>query len=157
MRFKPFCVVVIFLAGASSGCVSPPSRGPAAPENRVGAFRFWERVPDTAPGVTLEGELVVEPDTILVETTHGLCHYDQVRSRGTTVVYNCAGVILRFDRDNPIDRATYWLVTTANVPVRTCVRYTTTANGRRVCTQTRTVMEPREVQRSGRLRPRRVQ
>lgn len=158
MRFsKAFHVAAISLLGLSGGCAPPPPRGPADPARRVGAFRFWERVSDTSPGVTLEGELVVERDTILVEVTHGLCHYDPFQSRGMAVVYNCAGVVLRFDRDNPIDRATYSLVTTAHVPVRTCVRYVTNADGRRVCAQTRTVMEPREVRRSGRLRPQRVQ
>jgi hypothetical protein len=105
----------------------------------------------------LDGEITVERDTILVEATPGPCHYDVLRSRSTTVVYRCADVFLAFDRYDPIDRATYSLVTTVNVPVRTCARYTTTTDGRRVCAQMRTETVPREVRRSGRLRPQRVQ
>jgi hypothetical protein len=104
----------------------------------------------------LEGEVTVERDTILVEAIPGPCHYDQLRSRARTVVYQCAEVFLAFDRDNPIDRARYALVTTAEVPIRTCARYTTTADGRRVCAQTRIEVVRRDVHRSGRLRPHRV-
>jgi hypothetical protein len=158
MRFKSFCVAAIPLIGIFEGCASSSPRGSAAPASRVGVFRFLERVPDTSPGMTLDGEITVERDTILVEATPGPCHYDELRSRGTTVVYRCAtDIFLYFDRDNPIDRAQYTLVATVNVPVRTCARYTVTTDGRRVCAQVRTEMVPREVRRSGRLRPQRVQ
>jgi hypothetical protein len=157
MRFKPLCVAAILLIGISEGCVPSSSRGSAASASRVGVFRFLERVPDTSPGVTLEGGITVETDTILVEAAPGPCHYDNLRSRGTTVVYRCAEVFLYFDRSNPIDRARYSLVATVNVPVTTCARYTTTTDGRRVCAQVRTEMVTREVRRSGRLRPQRVQ
>lgn len=157
MPFKSFCVAAIAPIGVFGGCVSSPSRGPAIPASRVGVFRFLERVPDTSPGITLDGEITVERDTILVEATPGPCQYDVLRSRGTTVVYRCADVFLSFDRNNPIDRARYALVATVYVPVRTCARYTVTTDGRRACAQLRTEMVPREVRRSGRLRPQRVQ
>ncbi len=158
MRFTSFCIAAIPLIGISAGCVSSSPRGPAVPASRVGVFRYFERVPDTSPEVALEGEITVERDTILVEAMPGPCHYDNLRSRGTTVAYKCgADIFLYFDRHNPIDRATYSLVATVRVPITACVRYTTTTDGRRVCTQTRTVMEPRDVRRSGRLRPQRVQ
>jgi hypothetical protein len=155
MRFKSFYIAAIPLIGLSDGCVSSSPRGSAVPESRVGIFRFFERVPGTSPEVVLEGEITVERDTILLEATPGPCHYDRLRSGGTTVAYRCSEVFLYFDRNNPIDRAQYSLVATANVPVTTCVLYTTT-DGRRVCAQVRTVMQLREVHRSGRLRPRRV-
>ena len=157
MRFKSFCVAVIPLIGVFEGCASSSPRSSAATASRVGVFRFLERVPDTSPGITLDGEITVERDTILVEATPGPCHYDVLRSRGTTVIYRCADVFLSFDRHNPIDRARYALVATVYVPVRTCARYTVTTDGRRVCAQLRTEMVPREVRRSGRLRPQRVQ
>jgi hypothetical protein len=158
MRFKSFCVAAIPLIGISNGCASSSPRGSAVPASRLGVFRFLERVPDVSPGVTLEGEITVEPDTILVEAAPGPCRYDELRSRRTAVVYRCgADLVLSFDRDYPIDRATYSVVATTNVPITTCVRYATTTDGRRVCAQTRTVMEPRNVQRSGHLRLQRVQ
>jgi hypothetical protein len=156
MHFKSFCAAAVSLIGISDACVSSSPRGRSVPASRIGVFRFLEYVPGTSPGVTLEGEISVDRDTILVEDTVRPCRYDELRSRRTTVVYNCADVFLAFDRYNPIDRATYSLVTTVNVPVRTCARYTTTTDGRRVCAQMRTEMVPRDVRRSGRLRPQRV-
>lgn len=118
MRFESFCVAAMALIGIAGGCVSSSPRGPAVPASRVGVFRFLEHVPDTSPGVTLQGEITVESDTILVEAMPGPCHYDNLRSRGTTVVYRCGtDIFLSFDRYNPIDRARYSLVTTVRVPV----------------------------------------
>ena len=65
-------------------------------------------------------------------------------------------ILLHFDRDNPIERARYSIVATAQVRVTRCIRYTTTTQGQRVCAETATVTEPRQVHRSGRLRPYRV-
>jgi hypothetical protein len=158
MRFSSLCVAAVPLIAISGGCLPSSPRGSAVPASRVGVFRFLERVPDASPPVTLEGEITVEPDTILLDAAPGPCHYDEVRSRSTTVVYRCGvDILLYFDRDNPIDRARYSLVTTVQVAVRTCARYTMTTDGRRICAQTRTEMVPRQVQRSGRLRPQRVQ
>jgi hypothetical protein len=158
MRLKSFYVAAIPLIGISGGCLSSSPRGAAVPASRVGIFRFLERVPDASPPVILEGEITVEPDTILVDAAPGPCRYDGLRSRSTTVVYRCGiDVALYFDRDNPIDRAQYSLVTTVQVPFRTCTRYTMTTDGRRICAQTRTEMVPREVRREGRLRMERVQ
>jgi len=157
MRFKPLCVAAITLLAISTGCTPSAARAPAPAASRLGAFRFFERVPDTSPGVTLEGEFIVEPDTILVEAMPGPCHYDNLRSRSTTIAYKCGpDIFLFFDRNNPIERASYSLVATVQVPVTTCARYATTSDGRRVCVQTRTVMVPRDVRRSGRLRPERI-
>jgi hypothetical protein len=156
MRFKSFCAAAVSLIGICDACASSSPRGPTVPASHLGLFRFLEHIPGTSPGVTLEGDVTVERDTILVEATFGLCRHDELRSRATTVVYNCADVFLAFDRDNPVDRATYSLVATVNVPVRTCARYTTTTDGRRVCAQMGTEMVPRDVRRSGRLRLQRV-
>jgi hypothetical protein len=144
------CLAAVTLVAISVGCASSSSRAPAA--SRLGVYHFWETIPETSPSLTLQGEVTVEADTILVEVNHGLCHYDQLRSRGTTISYNCSDVLLYFDRHNPTDRARYSVVTTIRVPVRTCIRYTTNAAGQVVCAQMGTRMEWRDVRRSGRLR-----
>jgi hypothetical protein len=154
MRRNAWCLAGIPLAIMCCSCGPSSPRGAPAPV--LGTFEFRETVPETSPGVMLEGEFTVDGDTIMMETTGGLCRYDHQNSQALSIVYRCGDVRFNFDRRDPLNRTTYSLTTTVSVPVRTCARYETRSNGQRFCAETRTELQDRRVQRSGRLRPKRI-
>lgn len=72
------------------------------------------------------------------------------------LAFPCSEVRYTFDRDDPIDRATYWVRTTGTVRERVCGTYATDSSGQRYCARWRTEVVERELTRTGplRLRPR---
>jgi hypothetical protein len=137
-----------------AGVACAPTR--RMPESRNGRFRYLERVADTSPSVQLDGEFTVTQDTIILDASSGSCRYDESSSRTTNLVYRCTDAVFMFDRRDPINHASYVVTTTVRVPVRTCAITSVDSSGRQVCTRYKTEYEERRVQRTGRLRPKRL-
>ncbi|HEX9166831.1 MAG TPA: hypothetical protein VF862_13040 [Gemmatimonadales bacterium] len=131
-----------FPAAASAQTPVPPGR-----------YRFTERVSGTPPMV-LEGEIVVEGDSIYVVATWADCLWAQVTSK-TRLVYECGRVLIKFDRIDPLNRADYEASVTVTERVEVCEEYTVNASGQRVCARMKRDLVEREVTRTGRLRFRR--
>jgi hypothetical protein len=137
------------LGAQLAACAS--ARGPASPPE--GTYRFTERVAQASSDLTIEGELHLRRDTIQLDYQRGICRYDAQSSNGLRIMYRCGEAVFSIDRRDPLNRTTYAVPVTVLVPVRSCVRYTTTADGRSVCAQWQTVNEERRVLRTGFLRP----
>lgn len=122
------------------------------PVSQHGTFRFTDRVSDASPTITVEGEFVVQADTILPGVTAGFC---QPVIPPSTQAFNfrCGNVSLSFDRLNPLQRATYAVQGTAMELQRVCRRFVPNQFGQQVCVQYGT--ESVQVVRvfGGRIRP----
>ena len=139
------------LAFAAS-CASNGKKIGIRPE-AVGAYRFSERVNDD---VSVDGTFVVESDTVSIEANPGPCRYDRERSNALVISYICGDVSYVFDRHDP-SRNPRYATTVQVMETRTvCVGYTVDSTGRTVCARYHTEKIPREVRRSGVLRPQRI-
>lgn len=127
---------------------SAAQQSPAA-----GTWRFMERLGGT-PSVILEGAFTIEPDTIWVEADWGECLRSTETTR-TRLVYECARVVIAFDRLDPLRRASYDAPVTVMERVETCEQYQATATGGQVCVRWRRDVVQREVRKTGRLKPQR--
>jgi hypothetical protein len=117
---RTFAVLVLCLA-CSRHSASPP---PVASLN--GSYRFVERV--ATMNETITGGIVIRSDTLVAVDDAGVCEYDVHASRNDNViVYHCGAVTLRFDRRDPIGKATF--ETTASVQSRQVI----CDNARRGC------------------------
>jgi hypothetical protein len=140
--------LAIALALLCTACASARSR-PGGP----GTYRFVERLYDVSPALTLEGVVLVESDTVTVESSTGLCWYDRNASVALDIVYRCGEATFRLVRDDPINRFYYAVRTMVRRSRRTCARYTD--DSRRTCAEWRTEIEEVPTTRSGRLHLRR--
>ena len=137
------------------GCRAPSSAGATPAARRLGVYRFSERV--VAPGadaevMDIEGEFVVLADTVTVDARPGPCRYDTRTTGAGPITYLCGEVTLTFDRQDPVERASYAVDMHARGTETVCIRYTTNAAGRQVCAQTANQVVDRKVRQSGRLR-----
>jgi hypothetical protein len=90
--------------------VSPP-----LPASLSGNYRFVEQ-PATM-NEPIVGGIVIRGDTLIAVNDAGVCEYDARASQhDNVIVYRCGIVTLRFDRRDPIGKATY--ETTASVQSR---------------------------------------
>ena len=138
--------------GFVGGCASNGTKVGMRSE-LVGAYRFTERV---AADVELEGIFVVETDTVSIEANPGPCRYERERSNVLAIGYTCGDVTYLFDRSDPVHTARYSAVVHLQETRTTCIRYTLTSTGARVCAESRNETVFRDVRRSGVLRPQRV-
>lgn len=143
------------LAGALTACASSSAASAAGtPSPRPildGKYSFSERPVSTAPAI--EGTLMVVADTVLVDLLSGPCRSilePSTRPRG--LAYDCADVTLYFDRDDPVNRASYSMQTTVTDKKNVCVRYGTNAQGQQICLENKIETVERKVTKSGRLR-----
>ena len=139
------------LALATTACSSPAARLQSLPQSQLGSYRFLERV-GGAQGEIIQGTVTIASDTVVIDMSPGPCSYEDRSIASTNISYRCAGVLVSFDRSNPLMRAYYSMSILERVPVRVCVRYVTNASGQQVCAQYGTDYEERRVQRSGTLR-----
>jgi hypothetical protein len=80
--------------------------GPTAAEPLNGNYRFVER-PATMDE-PISGGIVIRGDTLIAVDDAGVCEYDKRASQNEKViVYHCRVATLRFDRRDPIGKATY--------------------------------------------------
>ena len=152
MNARYFCVM---LALATAACSSASPRLQSFPESQLGSYRFLERVGGSgtsSQGEILQGTVTISHDTVIVDMSPGPCAYEDRSRTSTNISYRCAGVLVGFDRTNPLMRAYYSTSILERVPVRVCVRYVTNAAGQQVCAQYGTDYEERRVQKSGLLR-----
>lgn len=96
-------LVGVFVACAA--CSHSPAK-PAPAPSLNGSYRFVER-----PAAMLEpisGGIVIRGDTLIAVDDAGVCEYDKRASQhDNVIVYRCTAVTLRFDRRDPIGKATY--------------------------------------------------
>ena len=103
-------VVLVVCLSCSRHAASPP---PVTSLN--GSYRFVERV--ATMNETITGGIVIRGDTLIAVDGAGVCEYDVRASRNDNViVYHCGAVTLRFDRRDPIGKATF--ATTTSVQSR---------------------------------------
>jgi hypothetical protein len=82
-----------------------PSASPALPASLNGNYRFVEQPAMMQP---IAGGIVIRGDTLIAVNDAGICEYDTRASRNDKfIVYRCGAVTLRFDRRDPIGKATY--------------------------------------------------
>jgi hypothetical protein len=139
------------LALVLAACSAPAARLQSLPESQRGSYRFLERVGGTQSEI-IQGTVTIELDTVFIDMSPGPCSYEDRSIASTNISYRCAGVLVSFDRTNPLMRAYYSMSIIERVPVRVCVRYVTNSSGQQVCAQYGTDYEERRVQKSGLLR-----
>jgi len=133
---------------AATGCRSAVPARPAANASMaspshssavVGQHAFSASLPG---GVKLAGILVVTGDTIVPRPTDGECRLASPTAVSRQhVVYECSipgvsGIMLAFDRVNPVRRSTWGLATTVRKTRDVCREWRTWENGARTCTRT---------------------
>ncbi len=142
--------LVLLAAAACSGT----RKAVAVPPEQFGIYRFSERL---NPGNTLEGEFLVQGDTVTVDAVPGPCRYEPNRTSGMAIVYSCgSSVTLSFDRADPIRKARYSAVVRMTESRTRCIR-TTVSNGQSVCAQSVVETSERDALKSGTLRVERVE
>lgn len=149
MKARHFFLLSIAV-GAACGKSGAP-RLQSAPDGQLGSYRFLERVGGTQ-GEIIQGTVTIARDTITIDMSPGPCSYEDRSRTSTNISYRCAGVLVGFDRTNPLMRAYYSTSVLERVPVRVCIRYATNSSGQQVCAQFGTDYEERRVQKSGLLR-----
>lgn len=140
------CLGLIAACGSSVHLTRP------IPVSQHGTFRFTDRVSNATPSITIEGEFTIQADTIRPGVTSGFCQ-PVIPPSTQFFHFRCGAVSLSFDRENPLQRATYSVQGTAMEVRRICVRFGTNAAGQQVCTQFG--QESVQVERNfgGRIRP----
>lgn len=144
LSFRGLVLCALFLLAPTAHAQQPPV---------TGTWRILERLGGTPP-VTLEGTFTIDPDTIWVDANWATC----LRSTETTrakLVYECARVVISFDRFDPLRRASYDAPVTVLERVETCEEYQVTSGGQRVCVRWRRDVVEREVRKTGRINPKR--
>lgn len=78
----------------------------ATPVSLNGSYRFIEQPVTMNEPIT--GGIVIRGDTLIAVNDAGVCEYDARASQhDNVIVYQCGTVTLRFDRRDPIGKATY--------------------------------------------------
>jgi hypothetical protein len=146
---------VVIAAGLA--CHNAPVDTKPPIEQRLGVFHFTEHI--TAAGtetIDLEGHFVVWGDTVTVEARPGPCRLDTRVSMPNPFTYDCGGVTLTFDRENPVGGAKYSALLTVTQTRTVCARYATDPSGRRYCVEQRSEPQQRQIKQTGYLRATRV-
>jgi hypothetical protein len=153
---RPACVALLIVL-AVAACATKGTTAPRPLPILDGIYHFSERPVQLQDAI--EGTLTVISDTVIVDAQPGPCRYDQQQSWGRDhpYVYLCAEITLRFDRYNPVQKASYHTMTTIYERRTVCVRYETNSSGQRVCVQQETQEVPRKISVSGSLHMTRVQ
>lgn len=100
------------------------------PASLNGNYRFVEQPAMMTEPIT--GGIVIRGDTLIAVNDAGVCEYDARASQhDDVIVYQCGNVTLRFDRRDPIGKATY------QTTVTTQSRQVVCDNARRGCTGAR--------------------
>lgn len=147
-------IIVTGLVLVSAAACGAARKTVAVPPEQFGIYRFTERL---NPGYTLEGEFLVQGDTVTVDAAPGPCRYEPNRTNGMAIVYTCGGsVTLSFDRADPIRKARYSAVVRMRESRTRCMR-TTVANGQTVCAESIVETSDRDALKSGTLRVERVE
>lgn len=94
------------------------SASPPRPAALNGNYRFVEQPPMMSEPIA--GGIVIRGDTLIAVNDAGVCEYDPRASQhDNVIVYRCGTVTLRFDRRDPIGKASY--ETTASIQSRQVV------------------------------------
>ncbi|HYC50634.1 MAG TPA: hypothetical protein VEB19_05925 [Gemmatimonadaceae bacterium] len=148
--------ILFALSLAAAACSSARPRSDVIPESQLGTYDFLERITGgnalAAQGEVLQGTVTILRDSVIVDMSPGPCSYEIRSATSPSISYRCAGVLVTFDRSNPVLRANYNTSVIERVPVRVCVRYATNSSGQQVCTQWGTDYEERRATRTGTLR-----
>lgn len=148
-RIVRLAAAVAAVAAVAAGCASHGG-APSVPAGRgPGQHAFTADLPN---GVAFRGVLVVTEDTIVPRPADGECRPAPGASGRTHIVYECGtagvtGILLAFDRGNPLRRSTWGLATRVRKTRSICTEWRTWENGNRSCTRT----EPEEYFESERL------
>lgn len=120
----------------------------------AGIYRFEEQV---SPDLYLDGRFMVAADTIEVELKSAPCR-PEPNTSVQTLVYSCGNEVwIRFDRLQPIIRATYAAQVMVTETRTVCARYVTNKAGQQVCAETKRESFQRVSTKTGRLRPQRLE
>jgi hypothetical protein len=134
------------------GCASSSARPPGG-ASAYGVWHFVEPILESRPAVVLEGNIVLQPDTLFVESTEGPCTYDPHSRDNRNILYRCGDVHFSFDRRNPLRENSYSMTTTVMVAQTSCILTTVDSKGVERCARTGTDHVAQSVRRSGTLRP----
>lgn len=156
MRIGIQLATIVFLGAAGVACGASRSRPEAgsAFARYAGIYRFEERV---SPDLYLDGRFMVQADTIELELKTALCRAEPNLSI-QTLTYSCGNEVwIRFDRLQPIVRATYSAQVLVTETRSVCARYTTNRAGQQVCAEYKRESYQRVSTRTGRLKPQRLE
>ena len=150
MRAASLVPVVLVLAAAGCGATR---KSVAVPPEQFGIYKFVERL---NPGYTLEGEFLVQGDTVTVDALPGPCRYEQDRSSAMVIAYRCGTIMLFFDRADPVRKSRFSAIVRMTESRTRCIR-TTVSNGVQVCAQSIVESSTRDATKTGTLRAERVE
>ncbi len=152
LRARGARVGFILLAGILAGANQPArAQGSTNAERPIGLYQCQERIQigGASPAILLEGDFTILTDTLLVNATPGPCRYDQRTTGVGRMMYQCADVLLTFDRKDPLRHPEYTVSAVVSQPVRTCSAQRADGSCARYVTEN----VERTVRRSGILHP----
>ena len=115
---RHWCRGILGMLALCVSCARHSVSTPPLPVSLNGNYRFVEQPPMMNEPIT--GGIVIRGDTLIAVNDAGVCEYDARASQhDNVIVYHCGTVTLRFDRRDPIGKATYQ--TTAVVQTRQVV------------------------------------
>jgi hypothetical protein len=133
----------------ATGCASAAKLPPAG-AMAYGVYHFRQQVADARPAMTLEGDVVLAPDTVIVSTTMAPCSYNTRARDARSINYQCGSLSISFDRSDPLRKNAFAVRTTQIVTVKVCAMMAMT-NGVDRCTRYEDRRESREVMKYGKL------
>jgi hypothetical protein len=128
-------VIVGSCLGVAAACASSGARVlPPSGNTAYGVYHFKNVLTSASPAVTLEGDVLLLPDSVAMSLAGSPCTWAQASRTSTQAIsYACGEFLFSFSRLNPLRENSYLVPTSKWVDQRVCRQTRQNAQGVEVC------------------------